>query len=193
MFTFAKLSSIQDPPNSAATGDTLVGESGPLYASSERKLPPNGKSLNIQVNGQQYIWRYTYPGGSNPDGLDDPYSYEQMVVPTEHHRHARHRRPGRRALMVDPAARRQVPGRARATTTTPGSRIHKPGVYKGQCAALCGRGHARMIAVVRAVAPAQFDAWLATQKQLIAQADKNAQAARAKLGSQTGPGQVENP
>ena len=25
-----------------------------------KKLPPNGKSLNICVNGQQYIWRYTY-------------------------------------------------------------------------------------------------------------------------------------
>jgi cytochrome c oxidase subunit II len=192
VFTFAKLSSIQDPPNSASTGDTLVGESGPLYASSERKLPPNGKSLNIEVNGQQYIWRYTYPGGSNPDGLDNPYSYEQMVVPTD------------TTVTLDITAQDVVhswwiPQLGGKYQAVPGYhnyawfRIHKPGVYKGQCAALCGRGHARMIAVVEAVPPAQFDAWLATQKQLIAQADKNAQAARAKLGSQTGPGQVENP
>ena len=69
----------------------------------------------------------------------------------------------------------------------------KPGIYRGQCAALCGRGHARMIATVRAVPPAQFEAWLSRQKQLIKQANVEAQAARAKLSSQTGAGQVENP
>ena len=63
-------------------------------------------------------------------------------------------------------------------------KIAKPGVYRGQCAFLCGRGHARMIATVRAVPPAQFDAWLAYQKQLIAQANAAAQVARAKLSAQ---------
>ena len=32
--------------------------------------------------GRQYIWQYVYPGASEPDGLGAPYSYEQMVVPT---------------------------------------------------------------------------------------------------------------
>jgi heme/copper-type cytochrome/quinol oxidase subunit 2 len=58
---------------------------------------------------------------------------------------------------------------------------------------LCGRGHARMIATVKAVPPAQFETWLAYQKKLIAQANAAAQVARAKLNSQTGAGQVENP
>ena len=30
-------------------------------------------------------------------------------------------------------------------------KVTKPGLYRGQCAALCGRGHARMIAAVKAV------------------------------------------
>ncbi len=72
-------------------------------------------------------------------------------------------------------------------------KIAKPGVYTGQCAFLCGRGHARMIAEVRAVPPAQFDAWLAHQKQQIAEANAAAKEARAKLNAQTGAGQVENP
>jgi len=72
-------------------------------------------------------------------------------------------------------------------------KIPKEGVFHGQCAFLCGRGHARMIATVRAVSPAKFDAWLANQKQLIAQANAQAQIARAKLHAQTGAGQVENP
>ena len=40
-----------------------------------------------------------------------------------------------------------------------------------------------MIATVKAVPPAQFDAWLAYQKKLIAQANAAAQIARAKLNA----------
>ena len=50
-----------------------------------------------------------------------------------------------------------------------------------------------MTATVKAVPPAQFEAWLAYQKQLIAQANAQAKVARAKLGVQLGAGQVENP
>ena len=72
-------------------------------------------------------------------------------------------------------------------------KISKPGIYRGQCALICGRGHARMIATVKAVPPAQFEAWLARQKQLISEANLAAAKARAKLNAQTGPGAVENP
>jgi cytochrome c oxidase subunit 2 len=51
----------------------------------------------------------------------------------------------------------------------------KPGVYRGQCTELCGRDHAYMPVVVRAVPQAQFEAWL---KQ---------QAAQAKQASATTP------
>ncbi len=113
VLTFAKLASIQNPPNSGPQGDKLAGTSGLVYASAERKLPPNGKALNITVIGRQYIWQYVYPGASEPDGLGAPYSYEEMVVPTEHDGLARHRLLRRRALLVDPRTRRQVPGGAR--------------------------------------------------------------------------------
>ena len=79
--TFAKLSSIQNPPNSGPEGASLA-DNGLVYASADRKLPPNGKSLNITVVGRQYIWQYIYPGANEPDGLGAPYSYQQMVVPT---------------------------------------------------------------------------------------------------------------
>jgi cytochrome c oxidase subunit II len=36
----------------------------------------------------------------------------------------------------------------------------KPGVYRGQCAELCGRGHGYMPIVVDAVSKADFQAWL---------------------------------
>ena len=54
-------------------------------------------------------------------------------------------------------------------------KISKPGVYRGQCASLCGRGHARMIASVKAVPPAQFEAWLAYQKLQIARGQRRSE------------------
>ena len=192
VLTFAKLSSIQDPANSGPNGDQLAGQNGLLYASAVRRLPPSGKSLNIQVIGRQYIWQYVYPGSSEPDGLGAPYSYEEMVVPTE------------TTVTLDIVSEDVVhswwiPELGGKFQAVPGYhnytwfKVSKPGIYRGQCAALCGRGHARMIATVKAVPAAQFDAWLAYQKQEITQANAEAKGERAKLNAQTGPGQVENP
>jgi cytochrome c oxidase subunit 2 len=190
--TFAKLSSIQNPPNSGAEGDRLASENGLLFASSERKLPPDGKALNIQVIGRQYIWQFVYPGASEPDGLGAPYSYEEMVVPTE-------TTVSLDIVSSDVVHSWWIPELGGKFQAVPGYhnytwfKIPKPGIYRGQCAVLCGRGHARMIATVRALPPAQFDAWLAGRKQQLTEANKAAQEARTKLGKQTGAGQVENP
>jgi cytochrome c oxidase subunit II len=43
---------------------------------------------------------------------------------------------------------------------------NKPGVYRGQCTELCGRDHAYMPVVVRAVSPADFAAWLKQEQAL---------------------------
>jgi cytochrome c oxidase subunit 2 len=188
--TFVKLDAIRNPPNSGANGLSLA--SAAIYATSETLLPPNGKSLNIKVNGQQYVWRFTYPGGKNPDGLDAPYSYETMVVPTD------------TTVTLDINAQdvvhswwipelggkfQAVPGYTNHTWF----KISKPGFYRGQCAFLCGRLHANMIAVVRAVPPAQFEAWLAQQEKDIAAADVAAQVSRNNLSKKTGAAAVENP
>ncbi|HVC01277.1 MAG TPA: cytochrome c oxidase subunit II [Steroidobacteraceae bacterium] len=46
----------------------------------------------------------------------------------------------------------------------------KEGVYRGQCAALCGRGHAFMPIVVDVKTPAAFDKWVAQQQAALKQA-----------------------
>jgi cytochrome c oxidase subunit II len=190
VITFLKLSSIQNPPNSSAQGSTLVGDDDELYASATKRLPPNGKSLNITVIGRQYIWQYIYPGANERDGLGAPYSYVEMVVPTK------------TTVTLDIVSSDvihswwipQLGGKFQAV---PGYhnytwfKIEKPGVFRGQCAVLCGRGHARMIATVRAVPPAAYEAWLVRQKREIAEANAYAKIARAKLAKATGPGQVE--
>ena len=189
--TFAKLSSIENPPNSSPAGAQLAG-GRELYASIDRKLPPNGKSLNINVIGRQYIWQFVYPGANEPDGLGAPYSYEQMVVPTK------------TTVTLDIVSDDVlhswwIPALGGKFQALPGYhsytwfKIPKPGIYRGQCAILCGRSHATMIATVKAVPPAQFEAWLAYQKKLLSEANAQAKVARAKLAAQTGAGQVENP
>ncbi len=190
--TFAKLSSIQNPPNSGAEGDRLANENGLLFASSERKLPPNGKALDITVIGRQYIWQFVYPGASEPDGLGAPYSYEEMVVPTE-------TTVSLDIVSSDVVHSWWIPALGGKFQAVPGYhnytwfKISKPGIYRGQCAVLCGRGHARMIATVRAVPPAVFDEWLAGRKKQLDEANAAAKEARAKLSKETGAGQVENP
>src|SRR5438270_348493 len=192
VITFVELPSIENPTNSSAGGNALAANGGALYAIADRKLPPNGKSLDITVIGRQYIWQFVYPGASEPDGLGAPYSYEQMVVPTE------------TTVTLDIVSDDVlhswwIPALGGKFQALPGYhsytwfRVKKPGVYRGQCATLCGRSHARMIATVKAVPPAQFDAWLAYQKKLLSEANAQAKVARAKLGAQTGAGQVENP
>jgi cytochrome c oxidase subunit 2 len=42
--------------------------------------------------------------------------------------------------------------------------IAKPGIYRGQCAELCGKDHGFMPIVVKALPKAEFKAWLAQQK-----------------------------
>jgi cytochrome c oxidase subunit 2 len=45
-------------------------------------------------------------------------------------------------------------------------RPDKAGIYRGQCAELCGRDHGFMPIVVEAKSPEDFAAWLAAQKAL---------------------------
>lgn len=54
-----------------------------------------------------------------------------------------------------------IPGR----DTTIAFRADRPGVFRGQCAEFCGYQHAHMALVVVAEAPADYERWLALQRQ----------------------------
>jgi cytochrome c oxidase subunit 2 len=194
VLTFAKLSSIQDPVNSGPEGEHLVSDTQAThqYASATKRLPPSGKSLEITVVGRQFVWEYVYPGATEKDGLGAPYSYEEMVVPTN-------TTVTLNIVSADVVHSWWVPQLGGKFQAVPGYhnytwfKIEKPGIFRGQCALICGRGHARMIATVKAVPAAQFEAWLSNQRREIGEANRDAAAARAKLGKEVGAGQVENP
>jgi cytochrome c oxidase subunit 2 len=189
--TFVKLDGIRNPPNSSANG---------LQLATAKKLPPNGKSLNICVNGQQYIWRYTYAqdckSGKN---LGAPFSYEEMVVPVD------------TTVTLDIGAQDvahswwipqlggkfdAIPGYTNHTWfKIPGKFGQKPGgtVFFGQCAELCGRGHANMTSRVRAVSVTEYEQWIAKRKADIKAAEQAAAQQRKQIEGSTANTQPGGP
>ena len=51
------------------------------------------------------------------------------------------------------------------------TRIDKPGVYRGQCAELCGKDHGFMPIVVKAVSDDEYQSWVKQQKLAMAEAE----------------------
>lgn len=60
------------------------------------------------------------------------------------------------------------------------TRLEKPGVYRGQCAELCGKDHAFMPIVVEVRPEEVFDDWIADQRLAMALASETAVADRNK-------------
>ena len=58
-----------------ASGPEAVAEARDQYATINQPPPPGGKSLDIQVSGQQFLWRYQYP--------NQAVSFHEMVVPRD--------------------------------------------------------------------------------------------------------------
>jgi cytochrome c oxidase subunit 2 len=152
--TFIKLPGIKNPPASTidASGNKVAATT--LFASTDQSAPPTGAKLNIVVDGQQYVWRYQYPrvGGKQV------FAYEEMVVPV-----------GMTVTLDitadDVAHSWWIPKLGGKMDAVPGYtnktwfRADKRGVFEGQCAELCGRNHANMLARVRAVPFDEYQAW----------------------------------
>ncbi len=63
------------------------------------------------------------------------------------------------------------------------TKVDKPGIYRGQCAELCGKDHAFMPIVVDVRTPENFEAWAKQEVEL--QALAKAEAAKAALATQS--------
>jgi cytochrome c oxidase subunit 2 len=181
VFTFVKLPGIRNPDVSSAAGY----QGGYVQiADATRRLPPSGKHLNICVTGQQYIWRFTYaPNCGTGNDFKYAFAYTTMYVPTD------------TTITLDiygqdVAHSWWIPKLGGKFDAVPGYTNHTwfkiPGRLKGhkfsgQCAELCGRNHANMIAGVVALTPQQFENWLARRKADIKAADDAAAVQRKQL------------
>ena len=152
--TFVYLGDINNPPASDPGG--LGAGAGVQYASVDQPSPPSGKPLEIAVNGQQYLWRYDYPG-------KDLFAYYEMIVPTKTTVVLKIRASDVIHSWWIPELGGKADGVPGYTNET-WFKVEKPGVYRGVCAELCGAGHADMRARVRAVPLAEYEAWTRRQR-----------------------------
>jgi cytochrome c oxidase subunit 2 len=186
--TFFKLNDIRNPPNSGPGGLQIADNGSPQFASGPtKKLPPNGRALNICVNGQQYIWRYTYANDCDNAPLSSVFSYQEMVVPVQ----------TTVTLTInaqDVVHSWWIPKLGGKFDAVPGYTNYTwfkiPGklagtTFTGQCAELCGRNHANMTAQVRAVTAPEFERWLDQRKADIKAADSAAAEQRKKIEQET--------
>ena len=136
--------------------------------------------LTVKITGYQWLWRYEY--------IDHDIDFYSVLKTSRNEIYNRSEKNENYLLEVDnelvlPTNRKVrilitsndvihawwVPELAIKKDAIPGyinqawTEIDKPGVYRGQCAELCGRDHGFMPVVVRAVPPEEFDAWVLQQ------------------------------
>jgi cytochrome c oxidase subunit 2 len=177
--TFLYLDDIENPP---ASGPNGLSASAAQFASIDQPDPPKdgGPVLTIRVNGQQYIWRFDYPGDQQL------FSYNQLVVPTD------------TTVVLEIEASDVIhswwiPKFGPKADAVPGyvneSWFKVPagreGIYRGQCAELCGPNHADMRAMVEAMTPADYQVWADHKRaQIKAAGEELAKERKQREGTQ---------
>ncbi|MFG1487932.1 cytochrome c oxidase subunit II [Oceanospirillum sp. HFRX-1_2] len=171
----------------------LVGMAIPATATLRQMYDTSESEVDIQVTGYQWKWRYQYlneeidffsnlttPKEQINNQADKTENYllevdNPLLVPV-----------GQKIRFLltsnDVIHSWWVPDFAVKKDAIPGfineawTKIDKPGIYRGQCAELCGKDHGFMPIVVKAVPPEEYQNWVAEQQA--AKAAKTASAAK---------------
>jgi len=154
----------------------LVGMAAPATQALLKMGDTSGSDMTVKITGYQWKWRYEYP----EQGIDffstlstprdqienkapktETYLREvdnELVLPV-----------GKKIRLIltanDVIHAWWVPQLATKKDAIPGyinemwTKIDEPGVYRGQCAELCGKDHGFMPVVVRAVTENEFKQW----------------------------------
>jgi cytochrome c oxidase subunit II len=183
--TFAQLDDIRNAPSSSrSAGLQLPARPAPGETDTpdDRAFPSDGRSLRIKVNGQQYVWRFTYPDRDD-NTLNNAFDYETMVVPTD-------TTVTLEITAQDVAHSWWVPELGGKFDAIPGHTNYTwfkiPGrlagrQFRGQCAELCGRNHANMIAHVVALRPREYQAYIERRRREITDANRQAAEQRRQI------------
>ena len=147
--------------------------------------------MTIKVTGHQWKWRYEYledkvdffsslAPGSREAIYTDPFARENYLLEVDKEVVLPVGKKVRILLTADDVIHAWwVPALGMKKDAVPGfinelwTRIDAPGVYRGQCAELCGKDHGYMPIVVRAVAADDYVAWVDEHheaQELVAQA-----------------------
>lgn len=164
----------------------LVGLAWPATRNLIHVYDTRNATMTVKVTGFQWMWKYDYLGegvsytsrldrtsdrirqtGASPTLESNPHYLldvdHPLVLPV-----------GRKVRFVvtadDVIHSWWVPDLGWKQDAIPGivneawANIEKPGLYRGQCAELCGKDHGFMPIVVKAVPEAEFQRWLAVEK-----------------------------
>ncbi len=123
-------------------------------------------TITVKVEGQQWWWQFTYDtDGDGEFGTEgDVVTAGELVIPS-----------GKQINLTvtsnDVIHSFWIPELNGKRDAVPGLdsfwkvQANQPGTYLGQCTEFCGLSHANMRMLVRAKAPADFEAWLAAQQE----------------------------
>lgn len=138
--------------------------------------------LTIKVTGFMWRWHYEYLGSNVGFMSDLATPYEQIINRAEKDEHYLREVNNPLVLPINKKIRilttsndvihawwvpqlgvkkDAIPGFINETWT----KINTPGIYRGQCAELCGARHGFMPIVVKAVSEQEFQTWLTAQQQ----------------------------
>jgi cytochrome c oxidase subunit 2 len=190
VFTFLLLDDIKNPAASEIDAEGNPVAASVLYAATDQPAPPgDGYKLNIRVVGEQYAWSFFYP---EVEGQERVYAYNDMYVPV-----------GATVTLdvqsKDVAHSWWIPELGGKADALPGytnktwfqipldaldegqDRV----VYEGQCAELCGRNHADMLARVIGLPFDEWQAWRERKAEELKTAEEEAAAGREERESAT--------
>lgn len=164
----------------------LVVMAWPATANLIKMYDTRDAEMTVKVTGYQWMWRYEYLGEgvdftSRLDRESDRVRQSGKVPTRESNPHYLLDVDNRLVLPVDTKVRFVitsddvihawwVPALGWKQDAIPGfineawTSIDTPGVYRGQCAELCGKDHGFMPIVVEAVSKEDFKQWLAQKK-----------------------------
>ena len=164
----------------------LIGLAFPATSGLLRMYDVRDAAMTVKVTGYQWMWKYDYLGedvgfssrlnrkhdelrqsGKVVTAADDPHYLldvdNVLVLPV-----------GTKIRFVitadDVIHSWWVPDLGWKQDAVPGivneawAQIDQPGIYRGQCAELCGKDHGFMPIVVKAVSKDEFASWLASEK-----------------------------
>jgi cytochrome c oxidase subunit 2 len=155
-----------------------------------------GAELNVKVTGYQWLWKYDYieDGVSFYSSLDrdsnrvrqrgsgeDPASVDNYLLNVDNYLVLPARTKIRFLLTADDVIhswwvpdlgwkRDAIPGMVNEAWTY----IEDEGIYRGQCAELCGKDHGFMPIVVEVVSPEDYRSWVDQQREGLADAAHDA-------------------
>ncbi|WP_162048631.1 cytochrome c oxidase subunit II [Vibrio taketomensis] len=154
--------------------------------------------LTIKVTGSQWKWHYSY--------FDQEIEFYSLLATSQNQIDGVEAKGAHYLLEVDnplvlPINRKVrflltsddvihswwVPDFAVKKDTIPGfineawTKIDEPGIYRGQCAELCGRAHGFMPIVVHAMTESDYESWVLEKQAELALAKEQAQAALSSV------------